>query len=398
MRRRVTPGLALAARWLAGGRVPAARRETAALLRRARLGLVSNPSAVLFAPAPVAAADVLHQGGARLAALFGPEHGVRGEAPAGAAVPHGADARTGLPVWSLYGEHRRPTAEMLRGLEALVVDLQDVGARFYTFGSTLSLVMSAAREAGLPVIVLDRPNPLGGMLVEGPLLEPEHTSFVGMHPIPVRHGATLGELARLWASFGAGEEPLVVPCAGWQRRMTWQQTGLPWAAPSPAMPDAATAALYPALCFLEGTELSEGRGTAFPFRWFGAPWIDAEELAATLNREGLPGAVFRPVHFVPAASKHAGVACRGCEVHVLEPSAFRPVATGVAVLTAVRRLYPQRFAWRRFGERYFMDLLAGTARLRRGIDQGLPWNHWPAEWAAGEQEYHGRLHRLALYE
>jgi uncharacterized protein YbbC (DUF1343 family) len=286
---------------------------------------------------------------------------------------------------------------MLAGLDALVFDIQDVGARFYTFASTLSHVMGAARDAGLPVIVLDRPNPLGGTEVEGPLLEPAHASFVGLHPIPIRHAATLGEIGRLWASFGAGTAPLLVRCAGWKREWRWSQTGLSWAPPSPAMPGAETALVYPGLCLLEGSNVSEGRGTACPFRWFGAPWIDAEALATALNGEQLPGVRFRAVRFVPTASKHAGKVCAGCQAHVTDAATFRPVVTGIAVLAALRRLYPEAFAWRFEGGKYPIDRLAGTTGIREGIDSGLPWQHFPATWVGSETEHRRRLEAVALY-
>jgi uncharacterized protein YbbC (DUF1343 family) len=388
-------GLDVAVDWLRGGPAPPGLEDAARLLRTGRLGLVTNPSA--STGDLVSAPDALRAAGASLAALFGPEHGVRGDAPDGVRVPHGTDRRTGLPVWSLYGAALGPTPEMLQGLDALVFDIQDVGARFYTFSSTLSHVMHGAALAGLPVLILDRPNPLGGDAVEGPTLEPSHASFVGLHPVPIRHAATMGELGRLWAGFGAGEAPLVVPCRGWTRREYWEETGLPWAPPSPAMPSPETALIYPGTCLLEGTPVSEGRGTACPFRWFGAPWAQAEELADLLNAEGLPGARFRPVRFSPTASKFAGESCEGCQIHVMDREAFRPVATGVALLAALRRAYPACFAWRENGGRFPVDRLAGTATVREGIEAGRSWRDLSVEWAAGEQAHRARLEGVRLY-
>lgn len=392
----VATGLDVAASWLRGGRVRGEQHEeTAELLRRGRLGLVTNPSAVTADL--VAAPDALRAAGARLGALFGPEHGVRGDVADGVKVPHGIDARTGVPAWSLYGQGFAPTPEMLAGLDALVFDIQDVGARFYTFSSTLSYVMQAARDANLPLILLDRPNPLGGQKVEGPVLEPEHASFIGLHPVPIRHGATMGELGRLWSRFKGLPEPLVVPSAGWGREHTWDRTGLQWVPPSPNMPAFETALLYPGMCLLEGTNVSEGRGTACPFRWFGAPWIDAETLAERLNAAGLPGVRFRPARFQPSASKHAGEACAGCQVHVLDPEALLPVASGVAVLAALRDMYPDQFEWRRNGEKWSVDRLAGTSGLREQIDDGRSWTEIAAGWVWGARGYRVLLSQVVLY-
>ncbi|MGV3724379.1 MAG: exo-beta-N-acetylmuramidase NamZ family protein, partial [Actinomycetota bacterium] len=289
----VQSGLDKAVAWLGGGRVRGEEREVAELIRKARLGLVTNPSAVTRDL--VSAPDALRAAGARVVALFGPEHGVRGEIPDGVKVPHGTDARTGIPLWSLYGADFAPTPEMLKDLDALVFDIQDVGARFYTFTSTLSHVMKSAAAANLPVIVLDRPNPIGGRLIEGPILEPKHASFVGLHPIPIRHGATMGELGRLWHHFGVGRPPHVVTCSGWLRAQRWGETGRSWIAPSPNIPAPEIALVYPGTCLLEGTNVSEARGTTLPFLCFGAPWVDAEALADRLNAAQLPGCRFRAV-------------------------------------------------------------------------------------------------------
>lgn len=369
--------------------------EALRLLKTGRLGLITNPSAVTRDL--VAAPDALREAGAQVKALFGPEHGVRGDIADGVKIGNAVDERTGIPVYSLYGATPGPTPEMLRGLDALVFDIQDVGARFYTYTSTLSHCMTSARAAKMPLIVLDRPNPLGGMAIEGPILEPEHRTFVGMHPIPIRHAATMGELGRLWSKFGAGEDPLVVRCAGLEREDLWPNTGLQWINPSPNVPQWETALVYPGMCLLEGTNLSEARGTTQPFRTFGAPWIKAEELADALNNEMLPGVRFRPTRFIPTASKHKDQRCAGCQLHVLDPREFRPVATGVAVISVVRRLYPERFAWLRSGERFSVDRLAGTTSIRTKIDGGQTWEQIASTWDMRLDGYRSLLREIRLY-
>lgn len=392
----VQTGLDRAVAWLGGGRVRNEEREVANLIRTARLGLVTNPSAVTRDL--VSAPDALRAAGARIAALFGPEHGVRGEIADGVKVPHGTDARTGLPLWSLYGADFAPKPEMLQGIEALVFDIQDVGSRFYTFTSTLSHVMKSAASASLPVIILDRPNPIGGRHIEGPILEPRHASFVGLHPIPIRHGATMGELGRLWHHFGVGRPPHIVSCSGWLRGKRWRETGLSWVAPSPNMPSPETALVYPGACLLEGTNVSEARGTTSPFVCFGAPWVEAESLADKLNAMKLPGCRFRAVRFKPSASKFTGETCAGCQIHVLEPATFRPVATGVAILSALRHGYPKEFAWRQGAGKFSVDRLAGTSAIREAVDAGKTWEQLAREWRPGQETHRSRLNSLALYD
>jgi uncharacterized protein YbbC (DUF1343 family) len=313
-------------------------------------------------------------------------------------VESGVDPRTKVPVHSLYGATREPTPEMLAGVDVMLFDIQDVGSRFYTYQSTLSLVMQACGRAGVPVIVLDRPNPLGGARAEGPILEPAQASFVGLHPIPIRHGLTLGELALLLhAAFGVGAAPEVVPMRGWRRGMAWEETGLAWVPPSPNMPAAETARVYPGTCLIEGTVLSEGRGTAKPFEWIGAPWIDAERWAAHLNGLGIPGARFRPVYFIPSASKCAGEACAGVQVHVFDRDAFPAVSVGAALLLSLRALWPDRFAWRGSGNRFFVDRLAGTARFRAAIDAGTDLRALEREWDPGLREFAHLAQSVHLY-
>jgi len=362
----------------AGLDVLAARRFRP--LRGRRIGLVCNPTAVTRAL--VHAADVLRAApGLTLAALFGPEHGVRGDAQYMAAVGGEVDPRTGVPVHSLYGETAeslRPRPEALAGLDALVFDIQDVGARYYTYQATMMLCMEAAAAARIAFVVLDRPNPIGGVLVEGPRLRPGFESFCGLHDLAVRHAMTVGELALLFrAERGLDLELELVPCEGWRRGMGFRETGLPWVFPSPNMPTPEAALVYPGMCLLEGTNLSEGRGTTRPFELFGAPWLDGARLADALAGERLPGVLFRPASFVPTWDKHAGVRCHGVELFVTDPARFRPFRTGLACVAQARAQDPARFAWRT--ERYefvdgvpAFDLLCGSAREREGIEAGAP--------------------------
>jgi uncharacterized protein YbbC (DUF1343 family) len=313
---------------------------------------------------------------ARLVALLAPEHGVWGAAQDHATVHATRDPATGLPVFSLYGERREPTAAMLRGLDALVVDLQDVGARYYTFVWTTVLAMRACARAGVHVIVLDRPNPLGGVVVEGNVPDPAFASFVGLHPLPARHAMTIGEVARyVNVRHAVGCVLTVVPMRRWRRAMLWEDTGLPWVAPSPNMPTPDTARVYPGGCLVEGTNLSEGRGTTRPFEWVGAPYLDAHAYAKALAAERLPGVRFRPARFVPTFHKWAGRLCGGVQVHVTDRARFAPFLTGLALVGVARRLAPRAFAWRRppyeFERRRLpIDILLGTDEIRRDLERG----------------------------
>lgn len=370
-----------------------------ALAPTGRLGLVTNHSAVSRALQP--SVDALRDAGLNIVALYGPEHGVRGDVAAGEHIASGADPRTGLPVHSLYGPNKKPSAQMLEGVDALVFDLQDVGARFYTFLYTLSYCMEAAGEHNLPITVLDRPNPLGGLLVEGNTVKPGFTSFVGLQPIPCRYGLTIGEMARYFRdALGVRCHLNVVPLDGWTRDMLWEDTGLPWAMPSPNIPTPDTARVYPGMCLLEGATLSEGRGATRPFEVFGAPFIDADTLAAALNALELPGAGWRAMHFIPTASKHKDTPCHGCQLHVLDAHAFRPVAVAIHLLATLKRLYPDGFQWRPpYGEGRppFIDLLAGTDRLRLDLDAGRPAEDIIAEWDAEAEGFAAARREAFLY-
>jgi uncharacterized protein YbbC (DUF1343 family) len=376
------------------------------LLRGARVGLVCNPTAV--DRRLVHAADLLHAAkGVELAALFGPEHGVRGDAQYMAAVGEERDPRTGVRAFSLYGETAdslRPTAAQLEGLDALVFDIQDVGTRFYTYQATMMLCLEAAAEAGLAVVVLDRPNPIDGVSVEGPRLRPGFESFCGLHDLAVRHGMTVGELALLFhAERSLDLELTVVRAHGWRRAQRFRETGLPWVFPSPNMPTPETALVYPGMCLLEGTNLSEGRGTTRPFELFGAPWLDGARLAEALAGEKLPGVGFRPVSFVPTWDKHAGTRCHGVELFVADPSRFRPFRTALACIVAARAQDPRRFAWRTEPYEFVagipaFDLLCGSAREREAIEAGASAAELAKAFVSEERAFERRRRPYLLYE
>lgn len=376
-------------------------RRRPRLLRGRRLALLAHQASIdaRFEHAATLLADLP---GARLVRLLAPEHGLWGAAQDQAPVASARDPATGLPVLSLYGPRRAPTPPMLRGLDVLVVDLQDVGARYYTFVWTMALAMRAAAQAGVRVIVLDRPNPLGGV-VEGNLPDPAYASFVGLYPLPARHGMTIGELARfLDAEYGLGCDPVVVPMRGWRRAMAWEDTGLPWVAPSPNMPTPDTARVYPGGCLIEGTNLSEGRGTTRPFEWVGAPYLDAHAYADALGRLGLPGVHFRPVRFQPTFHKWAGRLCGGVQVHVTERERFKPFLTGLALIAGARRLAPGRFRWCRppyeFERRRLpIDVLCGTDRLRRALERGVSLRVLERSWQPALRRWTRRRAPYLLY-
>ena len=343
--------------------------------------------------------------GVALAAIFGPQHGFRSDVQDNMVeTPHGDDARRRVPVYSLYSETREPTAEMLRGVDALIVDLQDIGARIYTYIYTMANCMRAAARHGVPVIICDRPNPIGGTAVEGARLQSGWESFVGQFPIPMRHGMTIGELAVLFNdAFGIGASLEVVRMEGWVRDMYADATGLPWVMPSPNMPTLDTAIAYPGTVLFEGTMLSEGRGTTRPFELVGAPWIDAECFAGEMNGAALGGVYFRPAGFEPTFQKHAKQPCGGCQIHVTDRGAFQPVITGVALIDMFRRLEPGRFAWRQPPYEYEhdkmpIDILAGSDVLRRQIESGMPIREIAGSWEDDEAAFRQLRAPYLLYE
>ena len=315
---------------------------------------------------------------ARLAAIFGPQHGFRSDVQENMIESgHACDDIRRVPVYSLYSETREPTADMLSGIDLLVVDLQDVGTRIYTYIYTMAKCLVSARKHGVKVVVCDRPNPIGGVAVEGPMLAGGFESFVGLYPIPMRHGMTIGELARLFnEEFGIGADLDVIPMEGWSRDMYFDATGVPWVLPSPNIPTLDSAIVYPGTVLFEGTNVSEGRGTTRPFELVGAPWVVAEDFADVMNRLDLPGARFRPSVIEPTFHKHARQSCGGCQIHVLDRDVFRPVETGVALLAAFRAAGPDRFAWRDPPYEYEhhklpIDILAGSSELRAAIEAGV---------------------------
>lgn len=343
-----------------------------ATLKGATVGLLTNPSGITADFR--SAVDLLyHVDTMKLAAIFGPEHGVRGDAQAGEHVGSRTDSRTGLPLRSLYGATMTPTAEMLTGLDALLIDLQDVGIRYTTYATSAARAIDGCAEAGIPVVILDRPNPLNGATVQGNLLDPAFVSTVGFHPIAIRHALTLGELGRLYARDRRLPEPEVVAMRGWRRRDWYDETGLPWVLPSPNLPTLETVTLYPGTCLIEGTNLSEGRGTTKPFELIGAPWLDPNSLAARLRQVDLPGVAFRPTWFTPTFSKHAGQHCGGVQIHVTDRNTLNAPALGVYLLAAVMAEDPEAFAWlppTNEGRPYFIDLLAGSDTLRTTLTAG----------------------------
>jgi uncharacterized protein YbbC (DUF1343 family) len=378
-------------------------RRRPALVRGRRLGLLAHQASVdgglLHAATLLARVPR-----ARLVRLFAPEHGLWGAAQDHAHVSRADDPVTRLPVHSLYGERRAPTAAMLRGLDALVIDLQDVGARYYTFVWTAALAMRECAAVRVPVMVLDRPNPLGGELMEGNVPDPAYTSFVGLYPLPARHGMTLGELAGyLNTEHDLGCALTVVPMRGWRRRMTWEETELPWVAPSPNMPTPDTARVYPGGCLFEGTNLSEGRGTTRPFEWVGAPYLDAHRFADALAAERLPGVGFRPMRFLPTFHKWAGRLCGGVQIHVTDRARFKPFVTGLAVVAVARRLGGARFAWRRppyeFEEKKLpIDILCGTDTIRRALERGRSLGEIERAWRADLNAWKRRRAPYLLYD
>jgi uncharacterized protein YbbC (DUF1343 family) len=364
-------------------------RRLPRLLRGRRVGLLSHQASVTRDLRH--AVDVVRGlPRVRLAALFAPEHGITGAAQDQVGIGGERHRGAGLPIWSLYGGRLAslaPRPASLRGLDALVIDLQDVGARYYTYNWTMALAMQQCARADVPVVVLDRPNPLGGERLEGNVARPGYTSFVGLYPLPTRHGLTIGELAGyLNETHAIGCDLTVVPMQGWRRRMLWEDTGLPWVAPSPNMPTLDTAHVYPGGCLVEGTNLSEGRGTTRPFELVGAPYVDGARLAAALTRRRLPGVAFRAAGFEPAFHKWGGRRCGGVQVHVTDRARFRPYLTYLALIADARRLGGRRFRWRRppyefEWKRLAIDLLCGGPEIRRDLERGRPLARIAAGWA-----------------
>lgn len=380
------------------------------MLAGRRVGLITNPTGVL--PDLTHDLDALIRAGVQVVAAFGPEHGVRGSLQAGVKQSGiEIDPDTGIPFYPLYGKDREQIAAAFResGNDLILFDIQDVGTRFYTYIWTMSDSLEAAALAGIPVVVLDRPNPIGGVAVGGPVLEARFASFVGRYPIALRHGMTAGELARLFndrfvpeATGGRRARLDVIPMEGWRRSMYFDETGLPWVMPSPNMPTLETALVYPGQGLFEGTNLSEGRGTTRPFELIGAPFVKPLELAARLNALKLPGVRFRAAYFTPTFSKYQGQVVGGVQVHVTDRRQYRPVETALEMLATVRHLYPAQFEWRTSGSsggrpRYFIDLLAGTDRVRSALDAGESPAAIAAAWQAQLEAFEALRARYLIY-
>jgi len=370
------------------------------LLHGKRVGLITNSTGLTW--------DLRHTidvfaeaGDVNLVALYGPEHGVRGDAQAGVAVDSAVDPHTGVPVYSLFGKRQKPTPEMVQGVDVLVFNIQDVGARFYTYWSTMALCMQVAAAQGLEFIVLDRPNPITGVKIEGCILDPAYSSFVGLYPIPVRHGLTVGELARLVnAEFGIGCPLTVVEMEGWERPMWFDQTGLPYVMPSPNSPSLDTATVYPGSCFFEGTNLALGLGTTRPCELKGAPWIDGQAWAAALNALDYPGVIFRAAYFTPWYGDYSGDLCSGVQTHVMDREIFRAVETGLKMIEVVRHMVPDHFKWRYSEDSkipYWFDQLVGTDRVRKQMEAGIPVEEISLGWQAELDAFDEMRRKVLLY-
>jgi uncharacterized protein YbbC (DUF1343 family) len=371
-------------------------------LRSARLGLLSNQASVSGELRHVR--DLVLEAGGRLACLFSPQHGFYSEKQANMIESaDGSDSGLRIPVFSLYSESREPSREALDMIDVLLIDLQDVGTRVYTYTTTMGLCLEAAARAATRVVVLDRPNPINGTEIEGNVLNLNFRSFVGRYPVPMRHGLTMGEFARFICSEAQiGCDVEVIAMRGWRRRHFYDGTGLQWVFPSPNMPSPESALLYPGMVLLEGTNVSEGRGTTLPFQLFGTPWLDRAHILDLLERSRLEGVAFRPVVFEPVFDKFSGQSCFGFQIHVTDRKRFRPYRTGLALLRALCLTHPDRFRWldppyEYEWEKLPIDILIGSADIRRRIEQGEEPERLEAEWAAGLEDYRQRREPCLLY-
>jgi uncharacterized protein YbbC (DUF1343 family) len=373
-------------------------------IRGERIGLVCNQASVL--PGDLAhAADVFAaRDEFRLTTLFGPQHGIRGDVQDNMIeTPHTIDERTGKPVYSLYSETREPTEEMVRDIDTFVVDLQDVGCRIYTFAYTMANCMKAAAKLGKHVVVCDRPNPINGIAVEGNVTETAFTSFVGQFELPTRPGMTIGELAQLFnENFGIGCDLEVITMEGWSRDMWFDQTGLPWILPSPNIPTPETCTVFPATVHIEGTELSEGRGTTKPFELNGAPFIDPYQWKEALDAYNFPGVTFRPCYFQPTFQKWARQTCGGIHIHVTDRDVFTPVIVGIAMVKTAYDLYPDKFQWKQTDYEYEFDknpfdVVSGTDTIRQQIEAAESLENIQASWNARFDEFVSAREKYLIY-
>jgi uncharacterized protein YbbC (DUF1343 family) len=351
-------------------------------LKKSKIGLIANHTCV----------DQELRNGAeqliskqyQIQAIFAPEHGFRGNIAAGAHIIHQQDSRTRLPVYSLYGNSKKPTAEMLQGLNALLFDMQDIGVRFYTYIYTMANAMKAAAEHGLDFYVADRPNPITGDKVEGNIIHSDFRSFVGDYNLPIRHGMTIGELARYFnQEYKIGCSLQIIDMEGWKRNSWYDQTSLQWVMPSPNATGMDMAILYPGTCLFEGTNLSEGRGTTRPFETIGAPWIDGEAWLVELQKYSCGGVIFRPLYFVPTTSKYIGEECQGIQIHVIDREKVDPIRIAFAMIESVKTVHPLFFDWvAPYKDRFFIDLLLGTDQFRHRLNQGDSL----IDWLEGEEK------------
>ncbi|MEW9501813.1 exo-beta-N-acetylmuramidase NamZ family protein [Jeotgalibacillus marinus] len=368
-------------------------------LKGKNVGVITNPTGVDQNLESIV--DVLYNHpNVNLVALYGPEHGVRGDAQAGEYVEYYIDEITGLPVYSLYGKTRKPTPEMLKGIDVLLFDIQDVGTRFYTYIYTMAYAMEASVENNISFIVLDRPNPLGGTKVQGPVLDPAYSSFVGMYPIPVRHGMTVGELALLFnEEYAIGADLKVIKMNGWERSMYYDDIPLTWVLPSPNMPTLDTALVYPGAALIEGTNVSEGRGTTKPFELIGAPFINGTELAEELNGLHLPGVQFRAAYFTPTFSKHSGILSGGIQIHITNHNDFDPFIVGLSIVKTIHDMYPDDFEFLAENSEgvSFFDQLVGNGWIRKELSKGAPINELADNWQIDLQAFIDIRKQYLLY-
>jgi uncharacterized protein YbbC (DUF1343 family) len=377
--------------------------ESEALTRGARIGLICNQASVDHSYRH--AADLLHEHpDINVRALFGPQHGIRGDVQDNMIeTEHSIDRKTGLPVHSLYSETREPTDAMLQDIDTLIFDMQDVGCRIYTFVYTLANCMRAARRLGKRVVVCDRPNPINGVAMAGNILEPEYASFVGQFPLPTRPGMTVGELAQMFNQhFNIGCDLEIVPMEGWRRELWHDETDAPWVLPSPNMPTLDSATVFPGAVHFEGTQMSEGRGTTKPFELIGAPYVDPDTYAENLNQLGLPGVFFRSCVFQPTFQKHAGVSCGGVQIHVLDRNVFEPWLAGIAMAKFAYDMYPNDFRWKVPPYEYVydknpFDVISGTAKIREAFEKGTELDVIEAETKAPLEEFKELREPYLLY-
>jgi uncharacterized protein YbbC (DUF1343 family) len=377
--------------------------EQLSLLENQRVGLICNQASVNHQFKH--AADLLFEHPkVNLTTLFGPQHGIRGDVQDNMIeTSHTTDKYTGLPVYSLYSETREPTEEMLRNIDVLLFDLQDVGCRVYTFIYTMANAMKSSAKYGKKFVVLDRPNPIGGIAVEGNVLEIGHESFVGQYPIPMRHGLTTGELAQLFnQEFSINCELEVIKMDNWSREDFYDETDAPWVMPSPNMPTVDTSVVFPATVYFEGTQVSEGRGTTRPFEIVGAPYIDSKEYADALTSLELSGVIFSPTEFLPTFQKHAGNGCGGVFLHVTDRQTFEPVFTGLAMIKVIFDLYPEEFSWKNTPYEYVFDrnpfdVIAGTTKIRENFEQKGSWDDLKKLCQSGIEEFLTIREKYLLY-